>query len=80
MDTYALEEEKPPNNNAIAESQLTGLQYKLTQWGGKYSSGRTKKIIEPEIHGMREAIPKAETDNFYGGRRKARGNKWFGEA
>ena len=37
-------------NNDI-ESQLEKLQYKLTQWGEKYSRERSKKAIEPEILG-----------------------------
>ena len=38
VDNYEPEEENQSNND-IGESQLTGLQYKLTQENGKYSSG-----------------------------------------
>ena len=67
MGNYEPEEEKQPDN-AIAESRLTVPEYEITQGNGKYSSSeRTKKIIEQEMPGMRKAVPKEETSNFYGG-------------
>ena len=47
-------------------SQLDGLQYKLTQGNERYSSARTKKIIEKENPGTRKETPKGETNNCYG--------------
>ena len=40
------EEEEKQLNDTMGESQLTGLQYKLTQGKGKLSNGRTKMVIE----------------------------------
>ena len=65
MGNYEPEVEKQANN-AIAESQVTGSQYKLMQGNGKYSRERSKEIIEREMPGARKEIPKAETSNCYG--------------
>ena len=54
------------SNNAI-ESQLTGIRYKLTQRGGKYSSQGSQRINEQETPGMRKEINREETNNCYGG-------------
>ena len=45
-------------NNAIGESQLEGLQYKLTQCNERCISARNKKITEKEMPWIRKAIQK----------------------
>ena len=65
-DNYGPEEEKK-SNNGVEESQLTCLQYKLTQGNGKYGNGDAQKIIDQDMPGMRTDIPKGETNNCYGG-------------
>ena len=62
-------------NNALGGSQLTGLQYKLMQGIGKYSSERTKKIVEQEMPAMRKEIPKAENSSCYVGAERRAGGK-----
>ena len=57
IENYAPEGEKKANND-IAESQLDGLQYELTQGNEEYSSERTKEIIEQAMPGMRKETPR----------------------
>lgn len=45
MGSRELEEDRK-SGNAIVASQLEGPQYKLTRGNARYSSSRTKKIIE----------------------------------
>ena len=58
MENYGPSEDEKVNN-ALWGSQLTGLQNKLIQGNGKYSSGRSKKITEQEMTGVRKEIPKS---------------------
>lgn len=47
-------------NNAIAESQLEDVQYKLSRRNEKYSRERSKQAIEQEVAGMRKEIHKGD--------------------
>ena len=63
MDNRELDERQV--NNAVSESHLENLQYKLARCSKKYSREHTKQIIEEEMPGMRKEIHKGWTNNCY---------------
>ena len=64
MENHELEEQQV--NNAIEETKLVNIQYKLTRGNEKYSREWNNQIKEREIPGTRKAIRKEENNNRYG--------------